>query len=260
MTHQHILTERRGDVLVVTLNRPERLNAAPPAMFVEIRAALDALDGARAVLIQGAGRAFCSGADVAGGALGAENPGEATHAALTESYNPALLAIAALPVPVISAVRGPAAGIGCSLALAADFCIASTTAYFLQAFVNIGLVPDGGASWTLPRLVGKARALEMMMLGERVPAQKAHDWGMVYHVVADDVLDQQSFALAERLATGPTAALGLMRRAVHTAFESDHATAMATEADNQRSARGTADSTEGGRAFLEKRKPVFKGT
>ena len=145
MTYDHILGERHGDVLVLTLNRPDRLNAAPPALFDELRAAIAKLDGARAVLVTGAGRAFCSGADVGGGALGSDNPGETTHAALTDHYNPTIMAIAELGVPVVSAVRGPAAGIGCSLALAADFCVASETAYFLQAFVNIGLVPDGGA-------------------------------------------------------------------------------------------------------------------
>lgn len=256
---EHILSERRGDVLVLTLNRPERLNAAPPALFVELKAAIAALDGARAVLITGAGRAFCSGADVGGGALGSENPGETTYAALTESYNPTMAAIAALGVPVVSAVRGPAAGIGCSLALAADFCVCSETAYFLQAFVNIGLVPDGGASWMLPRLIGRARATEMMMLGEKVPAAKALDWGMVHKVVADDALDAEAFALAERLAAGPTVALGLMRRGLADALESDYAAAMLREAENQRAARGSADSAEGGRAFLEKRKAVFAG-
>jgi 2-(1,2-epoxy-1,2-dihydrophenyl)acetyl-CoA isomerase len=255
----HILTERRGDVLVVTLNRPERLNAAPPAMFEDITAALGALDGARAVLFAGAGRAFCSGADVGGGALGSDNPGETTFAALTGSYNPALLAIADLGVPVVSAVRGPAAGIGCSLALAADFCVASETAYFLQAFVNIALVPDGGASWMLPRLIGRARASEMMMLGERVPAAKAMEWGMIHRVVADEELDATAFALAERLAAGPTVALGLMRRGLHAALAGDYAGAMQAEAENQRAARGSADSAEGGMAFLQKRQPAFRG-
>ena len=254
-----IQSERRGDVLVLTLDRPERLNAAPPAMFVELREALETLDGARAVLIAGAGRAFCSGADVGGGALGSDDPGNATFAALTESYNPTMAAIADLPVPVVSAVRGPAAGIGCSLALAADFCVASDTAYFLQAFVNIGLVPDGGASWMLPRLIGKARASEMMLLGEKVPAAKALDWGMIHKLVADDVLDGAAFALAERLAAGPTVALGLMRRQIRHAFEVDYATAMKHEAENQRAARGSADSLEGGIAFLQKRKPAFRG-
>jgi 2-(1,2-epoxy-1,2-dihydrophenyl)acetyl-CoA isomerase len=258
MTEQ-ILSERRGDVLVLTLNRPERLNAAPPAMFEALREALGDLGGARAVLVTGAGRAFCSGADVGGGALGSDDPGNATYAALTGSYNPTMLALAGLAVPVVSAVRGPAAGIGCSLALAADFCVASETAYFLQAFVNIGLVPDGGASWMLPRLIGKARATEMMMLGEKIPAAKALDWGMIHKVVPDDALDAEALALAERLAAGPTVALGLMRRGLAAALDGDYAAAMSQEAENQRAARGSADSMEGGMAFLQKRKPAFAG-
>jgi len=259
MAYEMIRSERRGDVLVLTLNRPERLNAAPPHMFDELREAIASLDGARAVLFAGEGRAFCSGADVAGGALGAADPGEATYRALTDHYHRTMAAIADLAVPVVSAVRGPAAGIGCSLALAADFCVASETAYFLQAFVNIGLVPDGGASWMLPRLIGKVRATEMMMLGERVPAAKAFDWGMIHKVIADDVLDTEAFALAERLAAGPTVALGLMRRGLAHALEVDYATAMQREAENQRAARGSADSMEGGIAFLQKRQPAFRG-
>ncbi|WP_288938385.1 enoyl-CoA hydratase-related protein [uncultured Sphingomonas sp.] len=259
MAVDQLLTERRGDVLVLTLNRPDRLNAAPPSLFEAITAAVADLDGARAILIQGAGRAFCSGADVGMGALGSEDPGAATHAALTQSYNPAILAIAKAGVPVITAVRGPAAGIGCSLALAADFCIASESAYFLQAFVNIGLVPDGGASWLLPRLVGRARAAEMMLLGERLPAAKALDWGMIHKVVADDALDDTALALATRLAAGPTVALGAIRRGLAAALETDLATALAREADDQRAMRGTADSMEGGMAFLQKRTPAFRG-
>jgi len=257
--YEMILAERRGDVLVVTLNRPDRLNAAPPRMFAELQQAIANLDGARAVLITGAGRGFCSGADVAGGSLAASDPAEATFAALTAQYNPAMLAVADLGVPIVTAVRGPAAGIGCSLALAGDFCVTSETAYFLQAFVNIGLVPDGGASWTLPRLIGRARAAEMMMLGERIPAAKAFDWGLVHKVVADDALDAEAFALAERLAAGPTVALGLMRRGLAYALQSTQAEAMTREAENQRTARGSADSLEGGMAFLQKRKPAFKG-
>ena len=257
--YDHILTERRGDVLAITLNRPDRLNAAPPAMFDEIGAVLADLGGARAVLLTGAGRAFCSGADIAGGALGAAEPGEATFLALTEHYNPLMETLADLPVPVVSAVRGPVAGIGCSLALAADFCVASETAYFLQAFVNIGLVPDGGASWMLPRLIGRARAAEMMMLGERVSAAKALEWGMIHKVAADDALDAEALALAERLAAGPTIALGLIRQELQYALSNDYAAAMRNEAENQRRARGTKDSTEGGMAFLQKRKPAFRG-
>ncbi|MBR0551660.1 enoyl-CoA hydratase-related protein [Stakelama marina] len=254
-----ILTERRGDVLIITLDRPDRLNAAPPVMFDRVREVLDDLSGARAVLLRGEGRAFCSGADVAGGALGSDDPQAATYKALTEHYNPTLKAIAELQVPVVSAVRGPAAGIGCSLALSADFCIAASSAYFLQAFVNIGLVPDGGASWMLPRIIGRSRALEMMMLGERVPAERALEWGLVHRLVADDVLDDQAFALAERLAAGPTVALGLMRRNVAYALEHSYDEAMLREAESQRDVRGTSDAMEGGRAFLEKREAEFSG-
>lgn len=254
----------QGDVKVVTLNRPERLNAAPPAMFDEIRDAIGNLGSARALLIRSTGRAFCSGADLAGrGETAPAAPegdgGEQTYNALTVHYNPTMLAIADLAVPVVTAVRGPAAGIGCSLALSADFCVASETAYFLQAFVNIALVPDGGSSWMLPRLIGRARANEMMLLGERVPAAKALDWGLIHKVVADEELDATAMALAERLAAGPTVALGLMRRGASKALESSYAEAMEVEAANQRHARRTADAVEGGRSFLEKRKPVFKG-
>lgn len=259
MAYETILTARAGDVLVVTLNRPDRLNAAPPAMFDEIRDALGNLDGARAVLIQGAGRAFCSGADVASGALASADPGNATHAALTDHYNPTILAVTRLGVPVVSAVRGAAAGIGCSLALAADFCVASDTGYFLQAFVNIGLVPDGGATWLLPRLVGRARAAEMMMLGEKLPAAKARDWGLVHSVVSDEQLEHEALALATRLAAGPTQALGMIRRGLGQALELTLEETLAMEANHQRAARGTADSMEGGLAFLQKRKANFTG-
>ncbi len=259
MNYEMILTERRGDVLVVTLNKPDRLNAGPPEMFEEIGHAVAHLGGARAVLVTGAGRAFCSGADVGSSAPSSADAADATYAALTESYHPTMAALADLAVPVVSAVRGPAAGIGCSLALAADFCVCSDTAYFLQAFVNIGLVPDGGASWMLPRLIGKARATEMMLLGEKVPAARALEWGMVHKVVADETLDAEAFALAARLAAGPTRALGAMRRQIRCAYESDYASTMLHEAENQRMACGTADSAEGGMAFLQKRKAVFTG-
>lgn len=259
MTHEMIRTERVGDVIVITLNRPERLNAAPPQMFDEIGRVFDTLDGARAVLITGEGRAFCSGADLAGRADAGVSGGENAYRALNESFNPAMLKIARAPVPVVSAVKGPAAGIGCSLALAADFCIAGRSGYFLQAFVNIGLVPDGGASWMLARLVGKARATEMMLLGERIPAEKAAEWGLIHKAVEDDVLLDEAMALAERLARGPTLALGLMRQGLAAALESDYAAAMLKEAENQRIAGDSADARAGAIAFLKKEKPEFQG-
>lgn len=253
-----IRVERDGDVLRITLDRPERLNAAPPGMFDAIRAALAERSGARAVLLTGAGRAFCSGADL-GAVAAVEDGPNATHHALIHHYHPCLQAIADLAVPVVSAVRGPAAGIGCSLALAADFCVAADDAYFLQAFVNIGLVPDGGASWMLPRLIGRARAARMMLLGERVSAATALDWGMIHDVVSADALDDAAMALARRLAAGPTVALGLMRRNLAYALDHDYPAAMVREAEAQRTARATADAAEGSAAFLAKRAPRFEG-
>lgn len=259
MSYEYILAERKGEVLVITLNRPDRLNAAPPEMFVELGHAVADLDGVRCVLITGAGRSFCSGADIAGATMMADDPAGATYEALVGAYNPAMIALTELSVPLVTAVRGPAAGIGCSLALAADVCIVSDTAYFLQAFINIGLVPDGGASFILSRLIGKARATEMMMLGERVHAQKALDWGMIYRIVPDDVLDVEALELAERLAAGPTQALKTTRWQLIDSFDGNLAEAMAREAQNQRTILLTSDAHEGGLAFFEKRKPAFKG-
>lgn len=254
-----LIHEHCGDVLRLTLNRPERLNAAPTEMFDLVRSAIQERGDARAILIQGSGRAFCSGADVESGIGATDDPQATVRIALKEHYNPAIQAIFDSDVPVITAVRGAAAGIGCSLALAGDFCIADSTAYFLQAFVNIGLVPDGGASWILPRLVGRARALEMAMLGERVSAERALEWGMIHRVVATDALEAEALALAQRLAAGPTVALGRMRRDVAFAMEHTLAESMDREAESQAVTRGSADSIEGGKAFLQKRKPEFRG-
>lgn len=259
MTYETIKTTRDGDVLVITLNRPDRLNAAPPQMFDEIGAALDALDGARAVLIHGEGRAFCSGADLAAKGERSVAGGDSAYAALTQSYNPTMLKLSRLPVPIVSAVNGPAAGIGCSLALAADFCLADEHGYFLQAFVNIGLIPDGGASWMLTRLIGKARATEMMLLGERIHAPKAAEWGLIYRYVPDGRLMTEAMDVAHRLAAGPTMALGLVRQGLAEALEGDYAAALQREAENQRKAGNSADAMEGGASFLTKRKPVFQG-
>lgn len=259
MTYEMIRTARDGDILTITLNRPERLNAAPPQMFDEIGDVLDNLDGARALLIHGEGRAFCSGADIASRGERSVSGGEGAYQALTGSYNPTMLKLSRLPVPIVSAVTGPAAGIGCSLALAADFCIAGNSAYFLQAFVNIGLIPDGGASWMLTRLVGKARATEMMLLGERIHGPRAAEWGLIHKSVADDAVLDEARALATRLAAGPTMALGLMRQGLAEALDGDYAAALQREAENQRKAGSTADAIEGGAAFLMKRKPVFGG-
>ncbi|MFO1327218.1 MAG: enoyl-CoA hydratase-related protein [Rubrivivax sp.] len=252
-----------GAVATLTLARPERLNAAPPQMFTELGDALSRLTGlgARALVITGEGRAFCSGADLSGRTESAAATARGARAfqALTECYGPTMQALARLPLPVVAAVNGPAAGIGCSLALACDFVLAGRSAYFLEAFVNIGLVPDGGATWMLPRLVGKARATAMMMLGERIGADQAESWGLIWKAVDDAELMPQAQALAARLAAGPTRALGLMRQGLARALEQNYAEAMATEASHQMIAADSADAREGAAAFLERRKAQFKG-
>ncbi|WP_062346884.1 enoyl-CoA hydratase-related protein [Novosphingobium sp. CCH12-A3] len=259
MEYETIRVERAGDVLKIVLNRPERLNACPPNMALELANAVSDLGGARAVVITGEGRAFCSGADLAARGDRSIAGGRGAYTALTQAYNPLMLALSRLPVPVVTAVNGPAAGVGCSIALAADFVIAARSAYFLQAFVNIGLVPDGGASWMLTRLVGKARATEMMMLGEKIGAEKAESWGLIYKAVDDAALQDEAMALATRLAAGPTVALGVMRQNIAKALEADYASALLVEAEGQWKAGDSADAAEGGKAFLEKRKAAFTG-
>lgn len=249
-------------VATITLNRPDRLNSMPPAMADDIRTALDWIGvlGARALLITGEGRGFCSGADLAGDRSASAGGGGAnSRKALRNHYNPMLLALANLDIPVVTAVNGPAAGVGCSFALSGDITIAGKSAYFLQAFVNIGLVPDGGSSWLLPRLIGLPRAAQMMMLGEKIGADQAADWGLIYKAVADDALMTEAAALAQRLANGPTVALGTMRRVLRGSLTQSYAETLDAEAMGQYLAGNSADAMEGIAAFLQKRKAAFQG-
>jgi len=258
MDYQSIRFEIAGGVAALTLDRPDKLNALTPDMADEMRHALGHCEEARAVLIRAEGKGFCSGADLS--AIAAKGAaGEGAYESLTEHYHPLLLEIAEHDLPVVAAVNGPAAGIGCSLALACDFCIAAERAYFLQAFVNIGLVPDGGASWIIPRLIGKARAAEMLMLGERVRATDAAEWGLIHRWVTLETLEEEALALAERLAKGPTKALGMMKRNLAHALDHGYASTMQAEAEAQREAAGTEDAKEGIVAFLQKREPKFRG-
>ncbi|WP_114522113.1 enoyl-CoA hydratase-related protein [Altererythrobacter sp. ZODW24] len=258
MAYELITVETVDDVTTITLNQPERLNACPPAMAEEIRDVLADPKEARAILITGEGRAFCSGADLSGRADKGMG-GRGAYDSLSLSYNPLMKEFARCPVPIVTAVNGPAAGIGCSIALAGDFAVAGSSAYFLQAFVNIGLVPDGGASWMLPRMIGKARATEMMLLGEKIPAEKAQEWGLIYKAVSDEALMDEAMALAKRLAGGPTLALGVMRQNISKALDMDYSSALHNEAEGQWKAGGSQDAIEGAMSFLQKRKAVFKG-
>lgn len=258
MEFEHIRLEvSPAAVATITIARPDKLNALSAQTVDELRAAVEAAPGrgARCLLITGEGRGFSSGADLASGGGLPEDAGEA----LEKHFNPLVEAIFAFPIPVVAAVNGAAAGAGCSLALAADIVIAAKSAYFLQAFINIGLIPDAGATWLLPRLAGRARAMEMMMLGERIPAEQARDWGLISRVVEDEHLASEAALLATRLAQGPTVALGLTRKLARDAEQLALTDALAAERVAQRDAGRTEDFKAAVMAFLQKRQPRFEG-
>jgi 2-(1,2-epoxy-1,2-dihydrophenyl)acetyl-CoA isomerase len=258
MEFQHIRLEQSpAQVATITMARPETLNALSGRTVDELRMAVEEThrSGARCLLITGEGRGFSSGADLAGGGGLPEDAG----AALEKHFNPLVEALFALPIPVVAAVNGPAAGAGCSLALCADIVIAARSAYFLQAFVNIGLIPDAGATWLLPRLAGRARAMEMMMLGERISAEQARDWGMISRVVDDEHLASEAVLIATRLAQGPTVALGLIRQLARDAEQSSLTQALGAERGAQKTAGETEDFRGAVMAFLQKLQPTFNG-
>ena len=260
MTYDHILYEEADDVVTLTLNRPEKLNALSSHSLTELARALDRVrdeGAARAVLLTGAGRAFCSGADLSAerGQDGLVDMG----AGLEAGFNPVLERMRRLPVPLVTAVNGGAAGGGCGYALAADIVIAGRSAYFLQPFANIGLAPDVGCTWLLPRLAGRARATAMMMLAERIPADQALDWGLIWQVVDDAELMATARAMALRLARGPTIAYGLMRQAIVDGLATSLTESLARERRDQFTAGRSVDHAEGVAAFLAKRPPVFQG-
>ncbi len=269
MAYEHILFAETDGVATLTINRPERMNALHVGVIAEMIDAVDRVRDsaesggtARVLVLTGTGRAFCSGADLAGGGagVGAASAGPPDAGKVLEThFNPLLERLFALPVPFITVVNGVAAGAGCSYALAGDIVIAAKSAYFLQAFVNIGLVPDVGSTWLLPRLVGKARAQAMMMLGERIPAETAQDWGMIYKVVDDADLASVAAAIAAKLAVGPTRSYALIRQGVRDSLDLSLTEALMTERRNQLKAGRTADFAEGVTAFLQKRPTAFTG-
>jgi len=258
MSFEHIRLEvSPAAVATITIARPEKLNALSGQTVDELRTAVEQApkEGARCLLLTGEGRGFSSGADLASGGGLPDDAG----AALDKHFNPLIDALFALPIPIVAAVNGAAAGAGCSLALAADIVIAARSAYFLQAFVNIGLIPDAGATWLLPRLAGRARAMEMMMLGERIPAEQARDWGLIARVVEDEHLASEAVLLATRLAQGPTVALGLIRKLARDAEQLPLTDALAAERIAQREAGRTQDFKAAVMAFLQKHQPRFEG-
>jgi 2-(1,2-epoxy-1,2-dihydrophenyl)acetyl-CoA isomerase len=258
-----VILERRGGELRITLNRPDAMNAWNKQLGTELLAAVGEAaedDAVRAVTITGAGRAFSSGADLKAGFDPTPEGHPDVGTVLHEVYHPIITGLRELPKPVLAAVNGPAVGIGASLALASDLILARESAYFLLAFVNIGLVPDGGSSLLLPERVGLARATEMAMLGERVPARRALDWGLVNRVVPDDEFEQATDELAARLAAGPTRAYAGIKLQLNSWLFGRMAEQFELEASLQQRSAASGDFVEGVQAFLEKRPAVFGGT
>ena len=256
-----VLVETDGPVLKVTLNRPDKLNSFNEAMHLALRVAVgraEAEAGIRAVLLTGAGRGFCAGQD-----LGDRNVAAGQEldlgATIETFYNPLVRRLRALEKPVVCAVNGVAAGAGANLALACDIVLAARSARFIQAFCRIGLVPDSGGTYFLPRLVGEARARALALTGEAVTAEQALAWGMVWQVIEDERLEAEASALARRLADGPTRGLGLIKRALNASLGNGLDAQLDLERDLQREAGATRDYREGVAAFLAKRPAVFRG-
>ena len=249
----------------VELNRPHALNAWNHQLGADLLSALSAVaqdDAVRAVVLTGAGRAFSSGADlkdVSGGQTTQQGRPD-VYSTLTERYHPIMRAVREMPKPVVAAVNGPAVGIGCSLALCCDLILAGESAYFLLAFVNIGLVPDGGSSLFVPTRVGMARASELSMLGERLPAERALEWGLINRVVPDDALAEEVAALAARLAAGPTRSYAGTKRQLNNWLYARMGEQLELEARIQQEMAGSEDFLEGAIAFVEKRQARFSGS
>jgi 2-(1,2-epoxy-1,2-dihydrophenyl)acetyl-CoA isomerase len=261
MDEKSILVEHHAGYRIITLNRPHRLNAFTEAMHQDLKrvlAEVESDDECRALLLTGAGRGFCAGQDlnerVADG-------GKTTvlGSALEVYYNPLVRQLRSLPFPVIAAVNGIAAGAGANIALACDVVLAARSASFVQAFARIGLVPDCGGTWLLPRLVGGARARGLALTGEPLPAEKAEAWGLIWKSVDDDMLMTQARALCLSFATGPTVGLALIKRLLDESWGNDLDAQLELEREAQREASLTPDYAEGVRAFLEKRPAVFRG-
>jgi 2-(1,2-epoxy-1,2-dihydrophenyl)acetyl-CoA isomerase len=256
-----VKTRVENGVGVITLDDPSTLNAAGLDLVDGLRSALVGFmddDAVRAIVITGEGRGFCSGANLSGGGGRITESRKGPNQSLIQVFNPLVSMLRKSPKPLVAAVNGVAAGVGVSLALACDLCVAAESSYFLLAFRRIGLVPDGGATWLLPKLVGKARAMELMLLGEKLPAATAEQWGLINRCVPDDQLMAKAMELANALASGP-ASLGLTRNLVWDSLDAPWHLQLESEAYAQGDAARTEDAREGIRAFVEKRPAAFKG-
>jgi len=257
-----VLVEKRDGYLMITLNRPDRLNAFNETMHLALREALDMAAGdatVRAVLLTGAGRAFCAGQDLSDRDMRAGGEPPDLGITLETLYNPLVRQIRALEKPVICAVNGVAAGAGANLALACDIVLAAQTARFIQAFSKIGLVPDSGGTWLLPRLIGEARAKALAMTGEPLQAEMAAAWGLIWKAIPDEDLMAEAGKLSEQLAAGATSGLALTKKLIQEASDHSLDVHLDAERDAQRMAGRSGDYREGVTAFLEKRPARFTG-
>jgi 2-(1,2-epoxy-1,2-dihydrophenyl)acetyl-CoA isomerase len=263
LSDDSILVERDGGVVKLTLNRPEKLNSFNAAMHRNLAAALDRVEAdasVRALLLTGAGRGFCAGQDLSDRATAPGAPPPDLSMALDTAYNPLIRRLRALAMPVIVAVNGVAAGAGANIALAGDLVFAARSAKFIQSFCRIGLIPDCGGTWLLPRLLGRARAAGLALLGEALSAEQAAAWGLIWKMVEDDALAEETMALARHLATQPTKGLAAIKRALNASWSNTLDAQLDLERDTQRELGKTDDYREGVAAFLAKRPPRFKGT
>jgi 2-(1,2-epoxy-1,2-dihydrophenyl)acetyl-CoA isomerase len=262
LTYETVIWEQSGAVGRLTLNRPETLNAWTRQFGEELLSVVQheaAEDSIRAVLITGSGRGFSSGADLRAGFDPADDGKPDIYKELHEIYHPVIAGVRRLPKPVVAAVNGPAVGIGCSLALACDLIMAAESAYFGLAFVNIGLMPDGGSTAFVPPAVGRARAFQMALLGERIPAPQALEWGLVNWIHPDERLMDEAWALARRLAAGPTRSYASSKQALNNFIYRDLDGQLELEAELQHALGRTNDFMEGVAAFVEKRDPAYGG-
>lgn len=261
MSFNTIVFDSSDGVATIRLNRPDSLNSFTAEMHAELRAAMDIVEAdasVRCLVITGTGRGFCAGQD-----LSERDPGSAGKmdlgASLDANYNPLIRRLKSLPLPVVAVVNGVAAGAGASLALACDLVLAARSARFIQAFCKIGLIPDAGGTWALPRLVGHARAMGLALLGDTVTAEQAQDYGLIWRCVDDDKLAEEAAMLCRHLAVQPTVGLGLIKKAINASLANDLDTQLDLERDLQREAGFTLDFDEGVAAFQQKRAAEFKG-
>jgi 2-(1,2-epoxy-1,2-dihydrophenyl)acetyl-CoA isomerase len=258
MAYQSIEVASESGIARITLDRPDRLNSFTRAMHAELRDALANLGDARVVVLTGKGRGFCAGQDLNDRAVA---PGEAVDLGETveESWNPLIRTLANLPQPVIARVNGVAAGAGANIALACDLVIASKSAKFIQSFSALGLIPDSGGSWHLPRFVGQARALGLALTGESLPAERAAEWGLIWKAVEDDQLDAEVDAVATKLASLPPLGLAAIKQLIRTSWSRTLDEELDLQRDEMRRLGFTHDYREGVAAFLEKRPAKFEG-